>query len=34
MHPVDHVMGAPISDKEKAEILGLNAAKLFGIKTA
>ena len=34
MHPIDHVMGAPISDKEKAEILGLNAAKLFGIKTA
>jgi len=32
-HPVDHVMGAPISDKDKAAILGLNAAKLFGIKT-
>ena len=31
--PVDHVMGAPISDHEKAAILGENAAKLFGIKT-
>ena len=31
--PVDHVMGAPISDDEKAAILGENAAKLFGIKT-
>jgi aminocarboxymuconate-semialdehyde decarboxylase len=31
-HPVDHVMGTPISDDEKAAILGLNAAKLFGIK--
>jgi aminocarboxymuconate-semialdehyde decarboxylase len=31
--PVDHVMGTPISDDEKAAILGLNAAKLFGIKT-
>jgi aminocarboxymuconate-semialdehyde decarboxylase len=30
--PVDHVMGAPISDEEKTAILGLNAAKLFGIK--
>ena len=30
--PVDHVMGAPISDDEKAAILGLTAAKLFGIK--
>jgi len=32
--PVDHVMGAPISDEEKAAILGENAAKLFGIKVA
>jgi len=32
-HPVEHVMGAPISDKDKAAILGLNAAKLFGVKT-
>jgi aminocarboxymuconate-semialdehyde decarboxylase len=32
-HPVDHVMGTPISDKDKAAILGLNAAKLFGMKT-
>jgi aminocarboxymuconate-semialdehyde decarboxylase len=31
-HPVDHIMGTPISDDEKAAILGLNAAKLFGIK--
>src|ERR1043166_8441335 len=31
--PVDHVMGTPISDDDKAAILGLNAAKLFGIKT-
>ncbi len=30
--PVDHVIGTPISDDEKAAILGLNAAKLFGIK--
>ena len=29
-HPVDHVMGAPISDKDKLAILGVNAAKLFG----
>jgi aminocarboxymuconate-semialdehyde decarboxylase len=32
-HPVDHVLGTPISDKDKMAILGLNAAKLFGIKT-
>jgi aminocarboxymuconate-semialdehyde decarboxylase len=31
--PVDHVMGTPISDDDKAAILGENAAKLFGIKT-
>ena len=31
-HPVDHIMSSPISDDEKAAILGLNAAKLFGIK--
>jgi hypothetical protein len=30
--PVDHVMGAPISDEDKIAILGGNAAKLFGIK--
>ena len=34
-HPVDHVMGTTtLSDKEKAAILGGNAAKLFGIKAA
>ena len=32
LHPVDHVMGTPISEDEQAAILGLNAAKLFGIK--
>ena len=32
VHPVDHVMGTPISDKDKMAILGGNAAKLFGIK--
>src|SRR5436853_2286261 len=32
-HPVEHVMGAPISDKDKMAILGLNAAKLIGVKT-
>ena len=31
-HPVDHVMGAPLSDDEKMAILGTNAAKLFGLK--
>jgi aminocarboxymuconate-semialdehyde decarboxylase len=31
--PVDHVLGAPISDKDKLAILGGNAAKLFGVKT-
>jgi aminocarboxymuconate-semialdehyde decarboxylase len=30
--PVDHVMGTPISDEEKAAILGESAAKLFGFK--
>ena len=30
--PVDHVMGTPISDDEKAAILGESAAKLFGFK--
>jgi predicted TIM-barrel fold metal-dependent hydrolase len=32
VRPVDHVMGTPISDKDKVAILGGNAAKLFGIK--
>ena len=32
LHPVEHVMGTPISDKDKMAILGGNAAKLFGIK--
>ena len=32
LHPVDHVMGTPISDKDKMAILGGNAAKLFGFK--
>ena len=32
VRPVDHVMGTPISDKDKMAILGGNAAKLFGIK--
>ena len=31
-HPVDHVMGAPLSDEDKMAILGANAAKLFGLK--
>jgi aminocarboxymuconate-semialdehyde decarboxylase len=31
--PVDHVMGAPISEEEKIAILGQNAAKLFGLKS-
>jgi len=30
--PVDHVMGTPISDDERAAILGESAAKLFGFK--
>jgi len=30
--PVDHVMNTPISDDEKAAILGESAAKLFGFK--
>ena len=32
-HPVDHIMSAPISDKDKIAILGGNAAKLFAMKT-
>lgn len=32
-HPVDHVMGTPLSDKDKMAILGGNAAKLFALKT-
>ena len=32
-HPVDHVFATTtLSDKDKAAILGLNAAKLFGMK--
>ena len=31
-HPVDHVMGAPLSEEDKIAILGENAAKLFGLK--
>ena len=31
-HPVDHVMGAPLSDDEKIAILGTNAAKLLELK--
>ncbi len=31
-HPVDHVMGAPLSDEDKMAILGENAARLFGLK--
>jgi len=31
--PVDHVMGAPISEEEKMAILGQNAAKLFALKS-
>ncbi len=34
VHPVDHVFATTtLSDKDKAAILGGNAAKLFGIKT-
>jgi aminocarboxymuconate-semialdehyde decarboxylase len=33
-HPVEHVMGAPISDDDKAAILGLNAAKLFNVRSS
>ena len=32
--PVDHVMGAPLSEEEKMAILGENAARLFGLKSA
>ena len=32
-HPVDHIMGSPLSDADKVAILSENAAKLFGIKT-
>jgi len=32
-HPVDHIMGSPLSDEDKVAILSENAAKLFGIKT-
>ena len=32
-HPVDHVMGTPLSDEDKMAILGENAAKLFGLKS-
>ncbi len=32
LHPVDHVMGAPLSDDEKIAILGTNAATLLGLK--
>jgi aminocarboxymuconate-semialdehyde decarboxylase len=32
-HPVDHVMGAPLSDKDRIAILGGSAARLFGLKT-
>jgi len=31
-HPVDHIMGSPLSDEDKAAILSENAAKLFNIK--
>src|SRR5262249_5852195 len=31
-HPVDHIIGSPLSDEDKAAILSENAAKLFGIK--
>jgi aminocarboxymuconate-semialdehyde decarboxylase len=32
-HPVDHVFAtATLSDQEKAAILGLNAARLFGMQ--
>src|SRR5438270_15464 len=32
LHPVDHVMGARLSDEDKMAILGENAAKLFCLK--
>ncbi|HMK81766.1 MAG TPA: amidohydrolase family protein [Xanthobacteraceae bacterium] len=31
-HPVDHILGSPLSDDDKVAILSENAAKLFGIK--
>jgi aminocarboxymuconate-semialdehyde decarboxylase len=34
LHPVDHIFAsASLSDAEKADILGRNAAKLFGLKS-
>jgi aminocarboxymuconate-semialdehyde decarboxylase len=34
-HPVDHVFATTtLSDKDKAAILGLNAARLFGLPKA
>jgi aminocarboxymuconate-semialdehyde decarboxylase len=31
--PIGHVMETPLSNRNKAKILGLTAAKLLGIKT-
>ena len=33
-HPVDHVFATALTDKQKAAILGGNAARLFGMKEA
>src|SRR5436309_5688641 len=33
-HPVDHLFATPLTDKQKAAILGGNASRLFGIKEA